>query len=163
MNWSEFFSPRIHSDWKFSLDESGLGLIWIENLVRILSEWTGMNWIEPDSFWTNLYQTRFKSFFGCVWNDSETDFDKVPKYHMSLSSFYVMEFFLNWWATYKIRNIYLYVCVILYSWVVRKIKVLIDRVKYCINCYWYLLVFSSYFWIFSLNFKIISPCATELN
>ena len=71
-------SSKIDSDWKFGSDQSRSGLICIEKLVsdsfgfiRIHSDWClGINWIKSDLFLTVFNQTRFKTFFGLVRNDS---------------------------------------------------------------------------------------------
>ena len=56
---------RINSDWKIGLDQSDLGLI------RIHSDWClRINRIMLDCFLTVFHQTRYKTFFGLVRNDS---------------------------------------------------------------------------------------------
>ena len=70
-NISEVGMIRINSDWKFGLDQSENGYIRIENLVRIhLDCCLGLNRIRSDRFFTIFHQTRFKTFFGLVQNDS---------------------------------------------------------------------------------------------
>ena len=39
--------------------------------------WFGFIWIESDWFSSDLYRTRFKTFFVLIQNASKTDFDKV--------------------------------------------------------------------------------------
>ena len=70
-NHSDLGFIRIDSDWKFGLDQSKLRMIWIENLVSDWSDWClGINRIKSDWFLTVFHQTRYKTFFGSVWNDS---------------------------------------------------------------------------------------------
>ena len=59
---------KFDSDWKFGLDQSELELIWIENLVS--DWWLGINRNKSDWFLTVFHQTRCKTFFGLVRNDS---------------------------------------------------------------------------------------------
>ena len=70
LNWNqlESFRPRIDFNWKFVLDRLEL------RLIRIYSDWSGMNRINSDWFSIVSHQTRYKTFFRLVQNGSETDF-----------------------------------------------------------------------------------------
>ena len=75
-NQSKSFQPWIHSDWfwlkiRFGLIRARIYLDWKLDfgLVRIHSDWClGIN--RSDWFLTIFYQTRYKTFFGLVRNDS---------------------------------------------------------------------------------------------
>ena len=77
-NESKVGMIRIDSDWKFGLDQYETGLIRINldcklgfGLVRIHWDWClGINRIRSDWFLTVFHQTRYKTFFGLVRNDS---------------------------------------------------------------------------------------------
>ena len=59
-NHSDLEFIRIASDWKL-----GFGLVLIHS-----DWWTGLNRIRSDRFFTIFHQTRYKTFFGLVRNDS---------------------------------------------------------------------------------------------
>ena len=77
-NESKVGMNRIDSDWKFGLHQSEIGLIRIDldcklglGLVLIHSDWClGLNRIKSNWFMTGFHQTRYKTFFGLVRNDS---------------------------------------------------------------------------------------------